>query len=208
MRAYIKKILPTNKDDSGFSLVELLIVMAISGIVAAGLAMAIFQLWHGHARSSGEMNVVRQVQQVGHYITRDTQMAAEVSTVDDPSTTDYREIVTLTWYQYFWDEGTTDRRGEGYRVIYKLNTNGSGIGMIYRDYYEAPDVEGDTPDDAFVFQSSTYIADNIDIDEDNTDCIWTGDKLIIIVTASVEGIAGEQKETRIYEANPRPNIFF
>lgn len=208
MRAFIKKLSITNRSQNGFSLVELLVAIAISGIVAAGLAIAIFQLWNGHARSTGEMSVVRQVQQTGHYITRDAQMAVEVSDVDDPGTADYRELVTLTWYQYYWVEDTIDRRGDGRRVIYKLATDGSGIGMLYRDYYEAPDAEGDTPPGAWEFQYSTFIAEYIDIDVEDTYCNWTGDDLIITVTASIEGIAGLQEETRIYESKPRPNIFF
>ena len=34
-----------------------------------------------------------------------------------------------------------------------------------------------------------------------------GDVYELTVTASVEGIAGIQEETRVYEAKPRPNIY-
>jgi prepilin-type N-terminal cleavage/methylation domain-containing protein len=204
MRAFIKKLSHIRKDQGGFSLVELLFAIAISSIITAGLVMTIFQLYNGHAQTSGEMNVVRQVQQAGYYISRDAQMAVEVSALDDPGTDDL-ELVTLTWYRYEFDPEHPDRRGKGYRAIYRLTPEG----RLYRDYYEAPDVEGDTPDSAFEPKLyTTFVAEYIDIDEEKTKCVWNGTNLTLTVTASVEGIAGKQEETRIYEAKPRPNIFW
>lgn len=203
MRAFIKKLIYIKKNQSGFSLVELLVAIAISSIIIIGLVIGIFQLFTGHARASGEMTVVRQVQQAGYYISRDTHMAREVldtqALVDiDPDTT---EVVTLTWYWFLWHENPADRDGEGHRVIYTLEND-----KLYRNYYFAPEDEltGEVNEDDYAIVSKTFIAGYID----EIVCIYANGELTLTVTASVDGIAGEQEETRIYEAKPRPNVFY
>jgi prepilin-type N-terminal cleavage/methylation domain-containing protein len=195
MRAFIKNIFSIKKGQSGFSLIELLAAIAISGIIVVGLVMTIFQLYNGHAQASGEINVIRQVQQAGYYISRDTQMAKYVSVDDDPGTAEV-EVATLTWYWYFYDiNSPAERDGEGNMVIYTLED-----GELYRNYYFA--VATDPPYD-YVLQSSTFIAKYIQ--EINTS--YDGDKLTMTVTASIENIAGLQEETRTYEAKTRPDVF-
>ena len=196
MKAFIKKFISIKKDQNGFSLVELLAAIAISGIIIIGLVIGIFQLFTGHARASGDMTVVRQVQQAGYYISRDTQMAGEVS-VDDLGPD---EVVILTWYWYLYHEDDPDRDGEGNRVIYTLEED-----RLYRNYYFALEDEltGEVNEDDYELKSRTFIAEYIE----DINCTYDDVTLTLTVTASVEGIAGEQVETRTYEAKPRPNVF-
>ena len=198
MKAFIKKFISIKKDQNGFSLVELLVAIAISGIIIIGLVIGIFQLFTGHARASGEMTVVRQVQQAGYYISRDTQMARDVLVGDDPGTAEV-EVVTLTWYWFMWHENPADRDGEGLRVIYTLEED-----KLYRNFdvfYE--DAEGDVTFGALPYDYKTFVAEYIE----DINCTYDDVTLTLTVTASVEGIAGEQVETRTYEAKPRPNVF-
>jgi hypothetical protein len=74
--------------------------------------------------------------------------------------------------------------------------------MLYREYYFA-DVQGGVTEDDFVLQYTTFIAQNID----EIDFYWDGTELTVTVTASVEGIAGKQEETRTYITKPRPDTF-
>ena len=196
MKAFIKKFISIKKDQNGFSLVELLAAIAISGIIIIGLVIGIFQLFTGHARASGEMTVVRQVQQAGYYISRDTHMAKEVLVDTDPDTP---EVVTLTWYWFLYHEDEPDRDGEGNRAIYTLED-----GRLYRNYYFALEdpLTGEVNEDDYALISRTFIAEYID----DIDCIYANGELSIMVTASIENIAGIQEESRIYEAKPRPNV--
>jgi len=202
MRAFIKRISNIRKEQKGFTLIELLVAMAISGLIVAGITMTIFQIYRGHAQTSGEMTVIRQVQQTGYYISRDTHMSRYVLVDTDPDTL---EVVTLTWYWYLYHEDDPDRDGEGNKVIYTLEDD-----KLYRNYYFAPEDDdpnspfyGEVNEEDYELKSRTFIAEYID----DIDCIYTNGELSITVTASVDGIAGEQTETRTYEAKTRPNVF-
>lgn len=193
---FTKRLSFIHKDQGGFTVIELLVAIALSSIVVVGLTMTIFNLYGGYFRSSGEMTVVRHAQQAGYWISRDVQMAQEVSTDDDQGTADVIELVTLTWYDYFWEEENPDRRGAGHRVIYTLVDD-----RLYREYYSAGRGEafGSSPD------YTTFVAEHIDVD--NTSCIYLeGSNFYLIVTASVEGWQ-PQSETRTYEIKPRPNVY-
>jgi len=198
MRAFIKRISNIRKEQKGFTLIELLVAMAISGLIVAGITMTIFQIYRGHAQTSGEMTVIRQVQQTGYYISRDTHMSRYVLVDTDPDTL---EVVTLTWYWYLYHL-EPDRDGDGNKVIYTLED-----GRLYRNYYFAPEdlATGEVNEDDYELKSRTFIAEYID----DISPFWDDYNkiLTITVTASVDGIAGEQTETRTYEAKTRPNVF-
>ena len=156
MKAFIKRILHIKKDQAGFSLLELLVAIAISSIIAIGLVMTIFQLYRGHAQTSGEITVIRQVQQTGYYMSRDTHMAKEVLVDTDPDTP---EVLTLTWYWFLYHPDEMDRDGEGNRVIYTLED-----GRLYRDYYFADEdpLTGEVNEGDYTLINRTFIAEYID----------------------------------------------
>lgn len=210
MRVFIKKLRYIRKNQGGFSLIELMAAIAISGVIIIGLVTTIFQLYTGHARSSGEMTVVRQVQQAGYYISRDAHMTRtdedELIIGDDPATTEV-EVVTFTWYWFKWHDNPADRDGDGLRVIYTLEGD-----KLYRNYERFPEndwVDPEDPDYGTVtfgdlpYEYKTFITEYIE----DINCTYDGVTLTLTVTASIDSIAGEQEETRTYEAKPRPNVF-
>ena len=182
-----------NKNQSGFTLVELMIAVAVSGLIMLGIMLTTFQVFGGNLRSSGEMEVVRQAQNAGYWISRDAQMAKEV----EPGVSDGFPL-TLTWYEYYYHEDNpADRDGKGFRVIYTLVDD-----KLKREYYEADeDASGDVtfnPDPDY----TTFVAEYIE----SINCVFVDGKLTLTVTASVGGWQ-PQSETREYEVKPRPNVF-
>ena len=198
-RPWNKKLIAgINKTQSGFTLMELLVAVAITGIISLGLVMTIYQIIAGNLRSSGEMAVIREAQNAGYWMSHDTQMAQDVSVDDDPGTAD-TELVTLTWFEYNWDSTTNDRRGYGHRVIYVLDGE-----ELRRDYYTDPYEEGGAePGTEFAFQNSTFVAKHLE----SLACVYLSGQLEITVTASVGGWQ-PQSATRKYKVMPRPDVMY
>lgn len=72
------------RGQKGFTLVEVLVVVAILGVIAVPLAYTTITLLTNPARSNDENVVLQQVRNVGDWISRDVQMAKNV-VFDDPS---------------------------------------------------------------------------------------------------------------------------
>ena len=70
--------------EKGFTLVEVIIAIAISGMIMAALAMTTVTLLANHRRSTDQNIVLPQVQNAGCWISHDVQMAKDVI-FDNPS---------------------------------------------------------------------------------------------------------------------------
>lgn len=77
----------------GFTLIEILVGMAITVIIITGIVMTIFQVNIGTAQNENNMYALRQVQTAGYYISRDTLQAECVGLY--PANNGFP--VTLSW---------------------------------------------------------------------------------------------------------------
>jgi len=164
----------TNRNQSGFTLVELLVVLAIEGILAGGIVAIIFQISSVSSSSTGHMTAVKQVENAAHWISRDALMA---QSVDTQGASGFQPL-TLTWVD--WDN--TD-----HQVTYTIvNTE------LLRKYY-VNDVQ----------QSQTMIAQNINPSSEMTNCSFADGVLNIRICASVQQGSKVMIETREYQVVPR-----
>jgi prepilin-type N-terminal cleavage/methylation domain-containing protein len=164
------------KDEKGFTFIELLIAILLTGIVASAITGTILYVFNANFRTANRMAAVRQVRNVGFWVTPDGQMAKNMTTEGDPGT-----LFTFTWQE--WDTGYS------HEVTYSLVDMSSGeFKILKREHYDSG-TESTT---------TTILAEYIDPVE--TDCSLNGDKLTFKVTANVGG----QIESREYEVKRRP----
>jgi prepilin-type N-terminal cleavage/methylation domain-containing protein len=175
-----------NKKQQGFTLLEILLAMAISGIITGVITMTIFQVVSGTARTNNHMIAVRQAQNAGYWVSRDVQMSQVVVTDDDPGTPE-PELVTLTWTDW--------ATNKSHEVIYTLeDIPDSTVKNLRRSH----SVGGGAADINTVAQF---------IDPDETICVPDDGVLTFTVTATVGAGSQEQSETRTYEIVPRPVLW-
>jgi len=167
------------RDQRGITLLELLVAIALVGLLSAGIAGMISQLLTISTRASNHMVAVRQVQQAGKEVSKD---ALQAQTLESGNSSGL--LLTLAWIE--WDTGDL------HEVIYVLADMPSGeFKRLQRSLTITPPEEEPTTIVSVVAQY---------IDPDQTSCVWSSGELTFAVTATVGG----QSETREYEVKPRP----
>jgi len=178
------------KGEKGFTLIELIIAILITGIVASAITGTILYALNVNFSTANRMTAVRQVRNVGFWVSPDVQMARCVYPGGSSGFP-----LALNWTD--WANNDT------HAVIYTLEDMSSGeFKVLKRKHY----IESE-------LASTTIVAEYIDQAE--TSCVWECDcdcyweegcsnwadaQLTFTVTASVGG----QNETREYEVKPRP----
>jgi len=100
----------------GFTLIEVLVAMAVGGIVMAGVVLGIFQVSWGSVRSSDHVMALTDVHYAALYIKKDLQMAQSTSLTDgDPVP---QSTVTLEWTDY---TGWATEETRDHSVTYTLS---------------------------------------------------------------------------------------
>ncbi len=69
----------TNKRQSGFTLLELLVALALCGVIVPAIVMAINQVWSTNELSYNRMAAARQVENTFYTIGRDVRMAQNIT---------------------------------------------------------------------------------------------------------------------------------
>ena len=175
----IKGVRSLLKSQRGFTLIEVLIAVAIGGAIAGAGSMATRQVITQTNRNNNHEIAVRQVQIAGRWVTLDTRMAQTVVTDEDADGLP----LTLTWQDF---AGTNE-----YQVVYSLEEV-EGVLKLKREHYTN---RADNPDP----DATTYVARYIDAGQ--TSCDFENPPMLTFtVTATVGGGSQQEvSETRIYE---------
>jgi len=164
------------KGERGFTLVEMLIVVALIGLISAGITASIMQVLTINTRASNHMIAVRQVQQAGKEVSKDA-LQAQPNKIDvNPS----GGFLALNW---------TDSEDLENEVVYTLEDD-----ELQRSHSINGTAQGTAP---------PVVAEYIDPAQ--TSCVWDGNVLTFTVTAIVGNGPHQATETRVYEIEPRPS---
>lgn len=176
------KMKKLNKDQRGFTMVELLIAMLLTGIVATAITGTILYALNVNFSIANRMSAVRQVRNVGFWVSPDFQMARDV----DPGGSQGFPL-TLTWIEW----GT----GNNHTVIYTLEDMSGGFKKLQREHYiNYPNLDSTITVAEYIDPGQTFI-------DPGTPCSFPDcGAFKFEVTATVGG----QNETRVYEVETRP----
>lgn len=201
----LSKLLNIGKKQEGFTFIEVIVALAITGLIVGGIALAYIQLVTGHFQSSGEMTALRQVQNTGYHISRDTKMAENIDINDDPETTDITEVFTIFWTEVSkWKSEPLGDVDEviseiiRHKIVYTLDD-----GIIHRIEYYTDKIRED--DDDYVYPAGNRIETRVA--QYITEFNFSMATNILTVTATTGGF-GSQTETRSYEVEPRPDTIY
>ena len=92
------------KGEKGYSLIEVLIAVSVSALLALGAGMTTTQIFRS-SRLNNEWNVaLRQAQSAGQWVSQDALTVNTIDIGDDPETGDV-EFISLFWKD--WENGDT-----------------------------------------------------------------------------------------------------
>lgn len=111
------------RNQKGFTLIEVLVTIGILGAIMGVMSMTVVTIMKISSQSNDQITVLRQVQNAGYWISRDVQMAKEVSP------TEAGVFLAIDW------------DGDNYDVNYVFNgnelrrqLNGSTPGILIAQY--------------------------------------------------------------------------
>ena len=179
----MKRLKSIIKSQVGLTLIELMIALAITGIVTGTATMLVFQVFDGEARANNHMDAISRVQDAGRQVSLDAGMTQTVWRTDD----DDGFPLILRWTD--WEDNET------HEVEYSIVAN-----KLHRVH------SSDGGDVEYTFE---YI---ISIDPDSgelkTYCERDPDtnELTFTLTATVGFDSQRISETRQYKTVPRSSI--
>ena len=164
-----------HKDQRGLTIIELLVVIVLTGIITTAITTTFFQVFDMNTRTANHMAALSQVQQAGKLVNEDILQADMID--DSP---EGGEFLILGWNSTAVHE-----------VIYTLEDMSGGFKILQRKHYIN-----------LALDSTTKVAEYIDPDPTKTSCDW--DNVKKVLTFKVTVTVGEETEQRTYRVQPRP----
>jgi len=176
------KVTNLKKGERGIGFVELIIVVALAGMVGAAITAAAFQTLTFTTRLSNQMTAIRQVQQAGFWVSPDVMMANPAKSNFNPGG---GKFLVLAW---------TDANGNDHEVTYTITSER----RLQRTHKVTPH-EGEATTEVSVVAQYVDTSFDPSTGKPKTYCAWDGKVFTLVVTATV----GNQTETRTYQVQPR-----
>ena len=164
-------------NQGGFTLIGLVIALAITGLISLGTATSIVHLMKGTTYNRNHLTAIEQLQNVGYWISTDARMAQHVvlgEVLGFP--------LTLSWGEY----GSTTN----HIVVYAINSDS----LERKEYISSGNI--------VVPPVITVVAQNVDLSA--TNCELNDKTLTLNVTSKVGTGSAEESETRKYEVVCKP----
>ena len=172
--------------EKGFTLVELVVAIAITVLATGAAGAAIFQIFGGTERNSNHLTAVGQVHNAGYWISRDVQMAQSVTT-DNLTLPDF---LILSWTE--WD-AAGDPVYHSTRYFFEDLTD--GIGKLKRSHWSSAGAN-----------EQTLVAKYIYYDPDDADATSKASYQSPVLTVQLTALFEEVLEIREYRIKHRPNF--
>lgn len=132
--------------ERGFLVIELVVVIGISAIIALGAGMTTVQLITSTQRNNDQLAAANHAQKAGDWISQDVMMSQNVTLGDDGGTADI-EFASLVWKD--WQTGDT------HTIRYIWLDSSDSLQKLQRNY-----VTRDV-DEVIIDNKTTLVADNI-----------------------------------------------
>jgi len=162
----------------GYTLIELILVVALVSIIGLAATMAVSQIITGSMLSNDQNTAINQVRNAGQWMGRDGQTAKEVD--DSPASPKLLELIV-------WDNSDGSA---SHTVSYVFVDATDGLKKLRRDLNDVPGM---------------MVAEYIDPNQ--TSCSWDEVErvLTVTITARLPSWMGDKTETRTFEIKPRPD---
>jgi prepilin-type N-terminal cleavage/methylation domain-containing protein len=161
---------------NGFTLIEMVVALAITGIIGVGAAAASYHVLTQSTSNTNHTSASQYALNAVYWMSRDAQMAQAVSPEGASGFP-----LTLDWVG--WDN-------TGHEVVYTIDD-----GTVRRLY----SVDGG-------LESEVVVAQHINTDADMTSCEFSNGVLTLKITATVgEGLRTESV-SKVREIVPRPGL--
>lgn len=172
----LQKIKSLYRNQAGYTLIEILAVLAISSIISLGALMSNAQVINQTVKNNDYTTANRHVLNALQWISRDVQMAQDIEGASGfPATSN----LTLSWLT--WDNVQTE-------VVYSVED-----GRLIRSY-----TTGDDP------TQELLISQYINIDPASSNCTWDNRELVLTLTGTVGQGARIINVTKQKTIIPRP----
>lgn len=172
----IRKPGKSAQNSAGFTLIEALVALAITGLIGSGAAIASSQVMAQGGHNRDYTTASWQAMNAVYWISRDAQMAQTIT----PGGA-YGFPLTLNWRE--WDNSE-------YEVTYTIEGN-----TLKRSYV----VDGGEP-------SETVIARYVNATSSNTSSQFSGGVLTLKINTTVGEGSNSESVTKLREITPRPGL--
>jgi len=198
----------SRQGSSGLTLVEVLVVLSISGLLVTAATAVINRTFSLSPKTDARLLALRQVQNAGNSISRDLAMAQNVI-FDDPGTGE-EELITLSWTG--WpvkvdpEQASSDSRTLQHRVAYYLTDDNElrrthTITTTIADAYGIEQSASESTTETMIAQHIISSDDPNEPGTKFTDCYRDESEEIIVFKVKAE-VRGESA-SRVYRARPR-----
>jgi prepilin-type N-terminal cleavage/methylation domain-containing protein len=110
----LPRIWSANRNQKGFTLVEILVALAIEGILAGGIVAVIYTVSTVSSKNTDKMSAIVQVENAAHWLTRDTMMAQTHAAESD----NYSSFpLTLSWTDWDYTTHATVENNVVYTIV-------------------------------------------------------------------------------------------